>query len=313
MYKPSLLFRNPHFSTIYPSIYRKIDGVKYERERFTTKDKDFVDLDWIKSGNRRLVVLTHGLEGHSGRHYIAGTAKLFSNNNWDILAWNCRSCSGEINVTPKLYHHGATEDLHEIINKVETEYEYDKIFLLGYSMGGSITTKFLSEIDDEERFIIGGAAVSTPFDVKGSALELNKPGRGFYRKRFLKKLKKKLAIKAEQFPEVISSENLSKVNTFEDLDTLYSAPLNGFNDLDSFYRYISAQTYLDKIKKPLYILSAQNDPILSQSCFPVKQANENPLIFLEITKFGGHTGFIRKGNEFTYAEEKCLEFAQQLT
>ena len=88
--KPKLLF-NRHIETIVPGILRNVKNIpKYERERITTPDGDFLDLDWIKNGTKRLVIISHGLEGDSQRPYIKGMAKAFSNDQWDVLAWNFR-------------------------------------------------------------------------------------------------------------------------------------------------------------------------------------------------------------------------------
>ena len=68
--KPPFYLFNGHMETIIPSVWRTIEEVTYERERLELEDGDFLDLDWAKSGNNRLVVLTHGLEGNSDRHYV---------------------------------------------------------------------------------------------------------------------------------------------------------------------------------------------------------------------------------------------------
>ena len=56
---------NGHLQTIIPALFTSAAQVNYERERFTTKDDDFIDLDWIKGGHKNLVILTHGLEGNT--------------------------------------------------------------------------------------------------------------------------------------------------------------------------------------------------------------------------------------------------------
>ena len=63
-YKPPFYLRNKHLQTIYPSLYRKVEGIKYTRERLNTPDGDFIDVDWSKVGSKKLVFLFHGLEGH---------------------------------------------------------------------------------------------------------------------------------------------------------------------------------------------------------------------------------------------------------
>jgi len=103
--RPWYLF-NRHMETVIPSLFYKVDGINYQRERLELEDGDFLDLDWLAGGNNRLLILSHGLEGSAGRHYIQRPAKFFSNKGWDILAWNNRSCSGEMNRLPRFYHHG---------------------------------------------------------------------------------------------------------------------------------------------------------------------------------------------------------------
>ena len=109
---------NGHLQTIIPGIFRKVKGVNYDRERLELSDGDFLDLDWIRKGNKNIVLLSHGLEGDSDRQYILGAAKYFSQNGWDVLAWNCRSCSGEMNRNPRLYHHGDIEDIGTVVNHI---------------------------------------------------------------------------------------------------------------------------------------------------------------------------------------------------
>jgi len=71
-YKPSFLFRNAHFSTIYPNVLRKVNGVEQTRERISLDDGDFIDLDWSYATSRseNLTTIIHGLKGNGKRKYI---------------------------------------------------------------------------------------------------------------------------------------------------------------------------------------------------------------------------------------------------
>ena len=117
-YLPPWWARNGHLQSVYPSVFRKVSADFYTRERLETPDQDFIDLDWAKNKQsplKRLVVLSHGLEGHSKRPYILGMAKIALQNNWDVLAWNFRSCSGEPNRKLQSYHSGQTGDLQYVV------------------------------------------------------------------------------------------------------------------------------------------------------------------------------------------------------
>ena len=121
-YVPPWWLKNAHLSTILPSVFRKVEGVNYERERISTADKDFIDLDWLKNSNERLVVLLHGLEGNSDRGYMKGMAKYFHEHKWDVVAYNCRGCSGEVNLKPRLYNHGDTDDVSCVIDHINDKH-----------------------------------------------------------------------------------------------------------------------------------------------------------------------------------------------
>ena len=69
---------NGNLQTVIPSIFREIEGVTYQRERIDTSDGDFLDLDWSKKGSDKIVLVSHGLEGSSSRHYVKGIVKLFN-------------------------------------------------------------------------------------------------------------------------------------------------------------------------------------------------------------------------------------------
>lgn len=306
---PPLYQFNGHMQTIFPGMFRKIDGIHYERERLELSDGDFVDLDWMDNKSRKLVILSHGLEGNSDRIYIRGMAKIFLENGWDILAWNCRSCSGEMNRAFRLYSHGEIGDFGEVIQHALTTKNYEKVALIGFSMGGSITLKYLGvhgkNVPDVIKY---GVAYSTPCDVKAASEALNKRSNRLYFKRFLNKLKLKLEQKAVVFPDKIDLSNLEKIKIWRDFDEFYSAPLCGCADAEGFYQQSSAKYYMSGITVPTLLVNAQNDPILAPECFPTDICEKHPSIHLEMPKQGGHVGFEQRNKDFMWSEYRALEF-----
>ena len=304
---------NGHLQTIIPSLTRSIVGVNYSRERLTLQDGDFVDLDWISTGQKRLVILTHGLEGDSSRQYMRGTARLFAQNNYDVLAWNCRSCSGEMNRAFRLYNHGEIGDFGEVITHALTTKRYDEVVLVGYSMGGNITLKYLGVHGKRlPNAIRKAVAISAPTDLGASALLLDRPSNRFYRNRFMKKLLVKLHHKASQFPGRLDMDKVRQVKRWRDFDDFFSAPVNNYRDADDFYTQASAVNFMPDITIPTLLLNAQNDPLLSPECSPVGLAEGHSCIFLETPITGGHVGFQVVRDVHTYAERRALAFAQQI-
>ncbi len=311
---PPLYLFNGHLETIIPSIYRKLEGVHYIREKIGTPDGDFLNLDWSKVGGKGLLLVSHGLEGDTQRHYIKALVKLFNRNGIDVLTWNNRTCGGEINLLPVLYHHGASYDLDAVVRHVLDTTSYTEIFLAGISMGGAQTLKYLGEkgLDLPDK-ITRAAVYSTPCNLPSSAATLKSRRNRFYKERFLGKLKKKMEAKASQFPGLIDLDLLKKVSDFDMFDTHFTAKLHGFKDSADFYRQVSADNWMPDIAIPTLIINALNDPLLGTACYPVELALKKPEIFLEMPKRGGHTGFILPNSEFTWAEYRFFQFLCEQT
>ncbi len=303
---------NGHLQTLVPGIQRRVSGMHYTRERITTCDGDFLDLDWVRRGNKRLVILTHGLEGDSSRHYIRGTAKLFNQHGWDALAWNCRSCSGEMNRAFRMYHHGDTEDISTVVQHALQTGDYDTIALVGYSMGGNITLKYAGTLGDQVPVQLKAAvAFSAPCDIAAGADVLDRWDNFIYKKRFLSALSHKMHQKAAAFPGTLDLTKLKEVRRWRDFDEHFSARICGFQNADDFHRQASAKNFIAGIRIPTLLVSAQNDPILTPACFPVDIARNHAFFHLELPEGGGHCGFLTRNDaDFTWSERRALAFCE---
>lgn len=311
--KPPRYLFNAHLETIVPSLLRKVDGVSYSREKIDTPDGDFLNVDWARVGGKKLLIVSHGLEGDSKRHYAMGLAKLFNQNGIDVLVWNNRTCGGEINLKPILYHHGASYDLETVVQHALNQATYEEIFLAGISMGGAQTLKYLGEKGSDLPAQISRAAVySTPCNLASSAATLKLRSNLFYKNRFLGKLKRKMEAKALQFPDLVDLDLLRRVQDFDAFDTHFTAKLHGFRDAADFYQSVSADNWLEQIAIPTLIINAVNDPLLGPACFPMRLAESKSNLFLEMPKRGGHTGFLLKDQEFTFGEYRFLEFLNRV-
>lgn len=292
-YNPPFLFKNAHIQTIYPTLFRKVKGITYERERIDTPDHDFIDLDWARVGADRAVIVSHGLEGHSRRSYVLGMIKAFNVRGWDAVAFNFRGCSGESNRRLRSYHCGATEDLHTVVCHMLNKNRYSRISLVGFSIGGNLTLMYLGrKIDPISPLIKTAAAISTPCDLKSSSIKLSEKSNKLYMKRFLKMFHGKIRLKMRTMPGRIDDSNYSSIQTFKEFDERYTAPIHGFSNAEDYWAKCSCKQFLPEIKIPVLLISAQDDPFLAEGCYPVKEAADSPYLFLEMPKWGGHAGFV---------------------
>lgn len=307
--RPMLQRFTGHYQTIVPHLFAQV-SIQYRRERIDTPDGDFLDLDWLDhDDSRQLVILSHGLEGDSHRAYIASAAHYFARHGWHALAWNCRSCSGEMNRTAKLYSHGQSEDLEAVVDHAVATGRYDRIVLIGYSMGGNLTLKYLGTVGQRVPAQVShGIAFSAPCFIQHSVDSLERPDNWVYKRKFFRSLSAKIAAKEAQFPGLVDLSALEQVTVWRDFDRAFSAVIGGYDDLDAYYAYLSSGHFVDGTAVPVLIVNALNDPIVPDACTPVDLGRRHPLITVEQPRRGGHVGFSLRGKDWNGMDERALAF-----
>lgn len=313
-FSPTLPFRNNHFNTMYRPLFMK-DTCQYLRERITTWDNDFIDLDFSKKGSKTLALLIHGLEGSSQSKYMTSFSNYFNNHKIDTVCMNLRGCSGEDNLLLQTYHSGKTDDVAFVINHLIGKYNYEKIIIVGFSLGGNLTLKYLGENAKQlPKQIKGAMAVSVPIDIGASERELAKLKNKLYTELFFKTMKSKVLEKSIKFPDFkIDKNKLFKASKFSDLEEIYTVPVFGFKSPKDYWEKASAKPYLSKINIPTLLVNAKDDMFLAEECYPADIANKSNYFYLETPTYGGHVGFMNsfKPNENKWLEKRAIRFFKE--
>ena len=306
-YRPNRLHRLVHPSTFLPTLLRPAAILPWQRERVELPDGDFLDLDRLRQGADRTVLLCHGLEGNSRRKYMLGMARAFFRRGWDVVGFNFRGCSGEPNRLPRSYHAGATEDLREAIAATDHA-GLQHLALVGFSMGGNLILKYLGEDPAAVHPALRAAvAFSVPAELGDSCLRLAQPGNWIYQRRFLRKLARKIRGQAQRHPGAVDAAALDRVKNLWDFDDAFTAPLHGFRDASDYYARCSCLYCLEEIRVPALLVNALNDPFLMPRSFPRAQAEASRWLHLETPEYGGHVGFHAPGDEY-WSDRRAVEF-----
>lgn len=238
---------------------------------------------------------------------MRGMAKAFFSRGYDVAAWNCRGCSGEVNKQLRFYHSGATDDLQTVVDHASKEYE--ELFLIGFSLGGNLTLKYLGEPDVNVR-VKKAATFSVPINLHTSCLEISKPGNWIYERRFLSSLRKKVEMKAALQKE-LNIEKLDQVTTLMEFDNFFTGPIHGFKDAMDYYSKCSSIYFIKDIKTPTLVVNALNDPFLGLDCYPMEKFKGHPHVTFEFPAHGGHVGFTLFDQKGLYwSEMRALSFIE---
>jgi len=312
-YKPPIWLPEGHSQSIFPSLFRKIPETHTHTERLELPDGDFLDLDWhLQAGDltqKPLLIVSHGLEGSSRRPYVTGLIRALPDFN--ALAWNYRSCSGEPNRNLRFYHSGATDDLDVVIQHAMA-LGVPAIYLAGFSLGGNLTLKWIGENAEKATgFIRKAVAFSVPLHLSSSSQQLTRRENSLYTHRFLQTLLEKVTEKSARYPQDITPAMLKSIATLYAFDDVITGPLHGFKDAEDYYEQNSSLYFLDAIRVPTLVVNAKNDPFLSQECLP--EAFRSDFVQIELPKQGGHCGFYpRNYRGVTWSEQRAAAWFNEI-
>jgi len=294
--RPWYLF-NGHLESYVPLKRFKIYQIAYKRERLELEDGDFLDLDWIRNSNDKLLILSHAFEGNSRDYFVERAASYFSKRGYDILMWHYRSCSKELNRLPRFYDIGDLEDLNAVIQHGKGDYQ--KVFLIGFSLSGATVINYLaSDLNDSS--VTKSAVFSTPLDLKETSGIMNHGFKKIYQKDFLRKWKNKVKRKAVQFPGLFNLDKLDAYKSLEQFHSQFTIKVQGYQSMSEYYQKNSSLRFLEEVKTPMLLLNAKNDPILGENSYPIIQ---NGLVQSEYPKHGGHLGFSYHNKPYSWMEE----------
>jgi uncharacterized protein len=283
-----------HAQTIWPVFFsRRFDGARphFRRERWTTPDGDFVDVDWLGEDAAAPLVLFHGLEGSSRSHYAEAFAADAAQRGWRYAVPHFRGCSGEVNVAPRAYHSGDHEEIAWMLDRFRA-LQSGSIVAVGISLGGNALLRFAERAGESAATRVRAiAAVSAPLDLAAGGRAIGRGfGRQVYTRMFLRSMKKKALLKLHQHPGLFDANAMRAARDLRDFDEVFTGPLHGFAGADDYYARSSAKAELARIRIPALVLNARNDPFLPASALP-RAGDVGPCVTLWQPAHGGHVGF----------------------
>jgi hypothetical protein len=289
-------------------------AVSLRRERWSTPDGDFLDLDFTPDPDPEspLVLVLHGLEGSARRGYCMEAYRRLLPRGVAAVGLNFRACGGEANDRARAYHSGETGDPGWVLERLRERHPDRPLGALGFSLGGNVLLKLLGERADGGRGLLAAAvAVSVPYDLGAGADHL---GRGLtgrvYTHYFLRSLLAKARAKAHLLSELVDLEAAGRARTLRTFDDLVTAPLHGFEGAEHYYRESSAAAYLSGIRVPTLLLHSDDDPFMPPDALPLDAIRTNAHLHPVLTQGGGHVGFVAgtPARPRFWAEESAARF-----
>lgn len=289
-FKPAWYLRNPHIQTILANINKPpVPQVYYQT--IALEDGDSLQLARGSANGPNTVLILHGLEGSLNSSYARRLVDYLNKRNIPVAFMFFRGCDGKPNLKTRSYHSGETDDLRSVIGHLKQQ-GIKRIALVGYSLGGNVTLKYMGEapVDDS---ISCATAVSVPLLLDVCARRMDQGFSRLYQHTLLKRLINKVEQKHDQLINEGYDPGL-KANNFIEFDDAFTAPIHGFENAQDYYRKSSSRQFLGTISKPTLILQAQDDPFMTPEVIP-QPSELSEHVRLELSPHGGHVGFVTRG------------------
>ena len=305
-YRAPIWLPGGHLQTIWAALWARrglIAPARYQRERWSTPDGDFIDLDFSAplSGDgssppaSTLMVLFHGLEGSSSSHYAQAFHGCARAAGMSFVVPHFRGCSGEINLAPRAYHSGDHEEIDWILKRLADGWRQRggrDLLAVGVSLGGNALLRWAEEAGASARATVSAVAtLCSPLDLTAGGHAL---GRGFnrqvYTRMFLRSMKPRALAKLRQFPRLFDGAAMLRARDLYEFDNIFTAPLHGFRDVDDYWLRASAKPHLRSVRLPALVVNALNDPFVPAPSLPSSK-DAGDFVQLWQPSHGGHVGF----------------------
>jgi predicted alpha/beta-fold hydrolase len=259
-------------------------------------------------GSTALVVLLHGWEGSSRSSYLVTTAAGLLTQGFDVLRVNLRDHGDSHHLNRELFNSTRSPEVASALQGFVDEHEYRKLFLVGFSLGGSFALRVAADAG-EELGVSGCVAVCPPVD---PAHAMNALNHGFfaYEKYFFRRWHDSLRRKLECFPELDYANDLARARSLDDLNRLFIPAHTIYERVEDYFAaYALVGERLSTLSSPTYLIATLDDPIIPVADLERLAPTGN--LNIEIYPYGGHCGFVEDLAGHSWIEGRILKILQQ--
>lgn len=314
-FKPAWWLKNCHAQTIYSSLpLSRAPKPALRSENIELPDGDITVVDWMADGpepgsGAPILIILHGLEGSSNSTYARMLLQAAGLHGWRAAVLHFRDCGDYRNRLPRRYHAGETGDIRFFLESLRSGGHDGPMVATGFSLGGNVLLKYLGE-NGVSTPLDAAVAVSVPLDLHDSAEALSKGFSKLYQRYLIKKMKKAVRRKFDQYTAAFDWHRTMAAQTFAEFDDAVTAPLHGFTGKDEYYDRCSSIGFLGDIGIPTLIINSLDDPFMTPASVPAEERLPD-CVSLEVSAQGGHIGFIDGGPPWRpsyYLPRRIIEF-----
>ena len=265
----------------------------------------------VLNAGKPLVVLVHGMSGCEGSAYVLYSARHFLAAGFPVLRLNLRGAGPAGPLCVERYHAGRTSDFAAVLDSLPADRAANGVVAVGYSLGGNMILKYLGERGDDNR-LSAAVSISAPVDLGEASDRMLRPRNRIYRKFLVQELARE-TLDGKQPDRGPGIDTLKACESVREFDEIYTAPMNGYADVQAYYDDCSARYYTAAIRTPVLVIHAPNDPWIPIGCYADTIAARNPALTLCLEHNGGHVGFHGIGSAVAWHDRAAVKWFGTVT
>lgn len=259
---------------------------------------------------RGTVVLLHGLAGSERSPYMRRAAARACERGFVAVRVNLRNCGGTEALASTLYNAAQSGDAGRLLEALDA-HRFPRPFLLcGFSLGGNLGLRYAAQSGTGCR-ADAVCGVNPPVDLAACVAAIERPGNAAYQMYFTMCLCAQIRAIRRRRPVPGPAALPWTVYGIRRFDEAFTAPDGGWADAAAYYADASAGPLLAMIRRPTFVLSAENDPLVPTAVFRDLGAMPDG-VRLAVPRWGGHVGYWRTGGPRFWAADAAIDFFESV-
>jgi predicted alpha/beta-fold hydrolase len=314
-FNPSPLFKNPHIQSIFSAMGPRKLLVQHRAKALMSHSQDHIidcndgirltgKYSYKPENKQGLVIMIHGWLGCNDSLYLLSSgSKLFS-AGYNIFRLNLRDHGNSGYLNKELFNSSRIKEVVNAVKEIQNLFPHRKNYLTGFSLGGNFCLRVAARATESEiqiKQVVAICPVINPYKTNRNLHD----GLFVYHHYFRNRWKNSLIKKLEHFPEHDYRQKLDKLKTLDEMNSYFVPNHTSFNNVDNYLNaYSIGGDYLENLDIPSHIISSQDDPVIL--CEDLNELPNNKKLTIELTRHGGHCGYIEGLNLDSWVDNRIL-------
>lgn len=304
-FQPSFWVRNPNVQSILPSLPLRRRGVERDcAELIRLSHELLLDCgDGVRllgyradspaprasAEPRRLAIILHGWEGSANSMYVLSLGQFLLSQGVDVFRLNLRDHGDSHHLNRDLFHSCRLPEVLGAVRRLAQIFPDHRRVIAGFSLGGNFALRVGAALSPDPAVLERVVAISPVLDPQNTLAALEE-GLALYRRHFVKKWKRSLAIKQAAWAADYDFSPLMAMRSLTEMTGFLVSNHTRYSSLaDYLSGYAITGEVLRGLRIPSRIIAAADDPIIPSRDY--SRLSPNPSIRITLTERGGHCGF----------------------